>query len=293
MKITKKFITVFIATFVIGFVAVLPTKKVSVEQELSEVKPMLTVATKIELKEELEILEENNDWRDEDQSKFKIKLLETGEGFHGDEVKAKSGETWLGFFKENDKYFLRNSKIKIRRVHDPVIDGYYEQEAAQKTGKSVSVDNRNLSLFLLKSANILNEGEILTLFGGSFNENEAEENIDYVPLKNGLVKEYEIQGQKFSLKVQTAKNKNGEKILALVLESEDIKQVLHSAKYFGEDDYLGTLYWTGDLDRDGKPDFYFDLYFHDNVIYKNLYLSSKASKRKLVKKVATFTITGC
>jgi len=41
------------------------------------------------------------------------------------------------------------------------------------------------------------------------------------------------------------------------------------------------------------PDFYFSLYFHDNVEYKNLFLSSEAKKGELVKKVATFTITGC
>ncbi len=56
---------------------------------------------------------------------------------------------------------------------------------------------------------------------------------------------------------------------------------------------LGNLYWVGDLDRDGKPDFFTNLYLNENGDYLNLYLSSRAKKGKLVKKVAVFATSGC
>ena len=81
--------------------------------------------------------------------------------------------------------------------------------------------------------------------------------------------------------------------MSLILENGTSKQVLHSNRSFSNDDYLGALEWVGDLNRDGKPDLYLDLYIHDNAIYKNLFLSSEAEKGKLVKKITTFTTTGC
>ena len=43
-------------------------------------------------------------------------------------------------------------ETRIRRVHDSVVDGYYEKEATQKTGKSVSINEESKPLFLLKNA---------------------------------------------------------------------------------------------------------------------------------------------
>ncbi len=78
----------------------------------------------------------------------------------------------------------------------------------------------------------------------------------------------------------------------MILESDEIRQILHTinAEYT---DSLGTLHWTGDLDRDGKPDFYFDLFEHENVENRILFISSEAEKGKLVKLVAQFWTTGC
>jgi len=51
---------------------------------------------------------------------------------------------------------------------------------------------------------------------------------------------------------------------------------------------VGYLYWVGDLDSDGKPDFYLSLYENDNVSAVFLFLSSKAENGKLIKAVASF-----
>lgn len=295
MKITKTFIGIFLLTFIIGFVSVPPPKispvivRVTAPPEKLPMPPIETLS-------ELETIEEVGHWTDEEKSPYKIKLIETGEGFHGDEIKAKSGEIWLGLFKERENYSLRSTKIKIRRVQDDIVDG---QNATKKTGKNVGVEGKIKPLFLLKNAGKLREGNITTLFQGLtmdevLNAEESELTPDqmFTTLGKNFIQNYKIGGKEYELKIIEAKNKNNEKILALILESNRIRQVLHTmnAEY---ESSLGTLYWVGDLDGDEKPDFYFDLFQHENVENRILFLSSEAGKGKLVKVVAQFWTTGC
>jgi hypothetical protein len=51
----------------------------------------------------------------------KILLVEIGDGFHGDDVKARNGEKWLGLYVSNRGAFLAESTLTVRRVIDPVI----------------------------------------------------------------------------------------------------------------------------------------------------------------------------
>lgn len=294
MKITKTYTGVFLLTFFIGFVSVSPTQKVS-PKIAAVTAPLEKLPTlPIESTTELETIEAVEHWFDEEKSPYKIKLLETGEGFHGDEIKAKSGEIWLGLFKEREKYSLRATKIKIRRVRDDIVDG---QGKTEKTGKSVGVDGKLKPIFLLKNANSLREGSVPTLFRGLTMDDVLEdEESELTPdqmlttLGKDFVQKYKIGGKEYELKVVEAKNKNNEKIFALVLKSGGIRQVLNTSADSGS---LGILYWVGDLDRDEKPDFYLDLYVHENVGNRVLFLSSKAAGKKLVKMVAQFWTTGC
>ena len=291
MKITKTFISIFLLTFLFGITAfyVIPKMENGAEEiKTVQVNQVNFSSPKIEVKSEPEVVEENNDWEKDYESKFKTKLLETGEGFHGDEINAKTGEIWLGLFRQGNRYILRSTKIIVKRVNDPIID-----EPNQKTGKSVSVNEVSKPLFLVKSSNKLTEGEIKSLFWMNINDLAEDEYSDASSLKKNFSQEYDFEGTKYNLRVKSGVNKKGENIISLILEGDGKSQVIHSLKSFEEGDYLGSVYFVGDLDRDNKPDFYFDLYFHDNVEYKNLFLSSKAKKGKLVEKVAAFSITGC
>ncbi len=49
----------------------------------------------------------------------KILLMETGDGFHGDEVKANDGERWLGLYVTGSGSSLITSKVTVERVVDP------------------------------------------------------------------------------------------------------------------------------------------------------------------------------
>ncbi|MEP6900628.1 MAG: hypothetical protein ABJA66_02695 [Actinomycetota bacterium] len=275
MKFTKTFITIFLFTFLIGYVSVLPTKKeenISFETATKLIKNLPTPL--IEQKTEQQINQELIDWQKEDESKLKIKLLETGEGFHGDQVSAKSGEIWLGLFKENNKYFLRSTKIKVRRSNDAVVD-----EPGEKTGKDVIVNGQNQPIFLLKNADILKEGEIKTLF-----YNPSDENL--TNLENGFVANYQVNNNKYTLRVEGGANSS-----KLILETENTKQILYSVDKMG--DATWSLTWVGDLDGDGKLDLYADLTDFYNFSEKRLFLSSQADKGKLIKQVANFWTNGC
>src|SRR5690242_5761389 len=89
-------------------------------------------------------------------------VLETGEGFHGNEVRARNGETWLGLYVSKRGSELLESRIRIRRVEDAILD--YEKQPPQKTGKSVSVDHAIEPVFLVKDAPMLKAGSVTTIF---------------------------------------------------------------------------------------------------------------------------------
>ncbi|HEY0657951.1 MAG TPA: hypothetical protein VGD05_05735 [Pyrinomonadaceae bacterium] len=273
----------------------MPAKRVSEPIKVVESSPKEIPSPKLEKIPELETIEEVNSWFNE-KYPFKIKLLETGEGFHGDEINAKSGETWLGLFEDKGEFYLRSTKLKVKRVHDPIVD----EDIKIKTGKSVEASGKNEPLFLTKNAANLSEGKVSTIFKGvtwnEYDKNPALKDLYsdevFTYIKKDFNQTYEIAGKKLRLSVIEAKNKDNQKILALTLDSDRKRQVLHTIYADGYPE-LGTLFWIGDLDRDGGADFYLELFEHENSSVKVLFLSSQADKDKLVKKVAYFWTSGC
>lgn len=280
MKIKKSFIGIFIITFFISYGFVIKTEKEVVAQIVTSTMGKMPTSP-VEAKKEQKPSEEAVEWQ-EDSTKFSIKLIEADEGFHGDEIKAKSGEIWLGLFKEKDEYFLRSTKITVLPAHDDIVDDENEM-----TGKIVFTDYKASSVFLLKNAKMLREDKIETLF-------YAADVGETTELKNGSQKNFEFNGENYNLRVE---NKlSSEEFLGkgskLILSRGGTEQILNYLKD-GCNDCYWNLYWIGDLDKDGKLDFYLDLSWHYNVSDKKLFLSSQAEKGKLVKAVANFITTGC
>ena len=301
MKILKKF-SVFCLAFLTGFVLVATTgkdeiklSKNSASAEISETNSKKYSVSQTDETAALEVIKEITESDKDDFSRYRIKLLETGEGFHGSEVEAKSGEIWSGLFREKDGYVVRPVKIKIRRV----FDEYLDEEKNAKTGKDIIVNGKNQPVFLLKNAGEVKAGKVTTLFQGLTWKDVFEDEDSALPpeemlttLKKDFSKQFEMGGKKYDLKVIEAKNFRNEKIFALTLESGNLRQVIHTMKADPNFD-LGHLYWVGDLDRDGKPDFYFDLFEHYNVMNRVLYLSSFAQDGELISTAAYFWTTGC
>lgn len=290
MKITKTLLFVFLFTFLIGAISyflfsALAKEEVVLQIPANEIKTPIVSATP-QTDKKIEVAEEKVDWKETDPKKLKIKLLETGEGYHGDQVHAKSGEIWLGLFRDKGKYFLSKTKLKVLRVRDEIVDAENE-----KTGKSVFTNRKEPSVFLLKNAEILREGEIKTVY---FSDENAEEYDESSKLESGTEKNFEFNGETYNLRVENKLSSSeylgkGSK---LVLSHNGKEQILTYLKR-GCSDCTWNVYWVGDLDRDGKLDFYFDLTSHYNVSDKQLFISSQAEKGKFVKYVANFWRNGC
>ncbi len=250
---------------------------------IAEKIPTPLIETKTE-QESDETINDNLEWIETYDVKFKIKMLNTGE-FHGDEVKAKSGENWLGLFRKGEEFFLRSTKINIKKVTDEFVD----EKPNQKTGKEVSIKSEDQPIFLLKNAGFLKQGNIKTLFYG-----DLENSDDNVNINNKTNRTFHLNGVTYNLFVTSNKVGKGEyldKTSKLILSDGKIEQVIYSQKMC--DDCGWAIYWAGDLDNDGKLDLYLDLHNHYNVEQRRLFLSSQAESGKLVKEVANFRIVGC
>lgn len=255
---------------------------------------------------ELETIGEISFWQDEDRLAPSMRLLDIGEGYHGDEVPAENGDEWLGLFRGNNGYQIKPTTLQIKRVHDPIVDG----EEDIRTGKSVSVLGSNRPLFLVKGGKSVRPGKAVTFYRGLTDDVENELRSRDIIAYNGftlLDKEYRdsfttANKQEYELKVIKARNPDGQRILALSLESMGVRQILYTVRTWDEypssrapewSGQVGRLFWVGDIDRDGKPDFYMELTGHENSVWKALFLSSEAAKGEHVKLSAEFVITGC
>jgi hypothetical protein len=285
MKKAAIFLSIFFVTLTIGYFAVpnllkgskIPQVLAPVEKEfpITQIVQTQMIDRNDETKFETPSQPIEYDW--EHPRKFKTKLLETGD-FHSEDLTGKSGETWFGLFQQGKISILIPTKIKIKKITEPEL-----------FDKEVSTTNKGKSIFLIKNAKILRQGEIQTVF--LQNEEEFDETAS---LKNGSDKNFEFNGEIYNLRVENSLSKDefpsrGSK---LILSFNGKEQIL---TYLKEncDDCGWSIYWIGDLDRDGKLDFYLDLSEHYNVIDKVLFLSSKAEKNKLVKAVANLGTVGC
>lgn len=291
MKIKKVSVAIFIISFIIGCSAVLffvKAKILLVNDSEKRVLPVIETSANIKTqpieKEKMfspEIFGLKDFTDDFISLKYKIKLVdiaEHGNVYRNEEVIAKNEEKWLGFFSVNDETYLKNIKVDV-------IQDKSDSEIKFSSSKSQP-------LFLLKNSKKIKEGKVLTLFQGNYSDE-----VDFQDRTNviyqGFIREFQIGERKYTLQTKDALTKSGEKMLALVLETEGKSQVVTYGYYFDET-YLGSLLWVGDIDGDGK----LDLYMNDNSYEKgyfssSLFLSSEAEKGNLVKESANFFTAGC
>lgn len=209
----------------------------------------------------------------------KIKITEMG-AFHGDEISAKTGETWLGLFKQNGNYSLIPVVITVENVHDAIMD----ENESEKTGKEIKVLGQEKAVFLIRGGNFTQSRAVKTIFGGEqLIGNDYDENFFF-------------ESRKYNLKVESeTTNQKDPKLLdptsKLVLTEGKTRQIIYSDG--GCEDCGWHLNWAGDLDGDRKLDFYMYLTNHYNVAYMKLFLSSEAEKGTLVKESAEFRYVGC
>ena len=209
-----------------------------------------------------------------------IQLLQVGT-FHGDEISAKSGEIWLGLYSTPDGYTLVPSRITVEAVYDPLIDN-----AGEKTGKVVSVEEQTRPLFLIKGLNTPKRKFIRTL--------SAEGAI----LSPGKSLNLRLEGKNESHLTVYGEGDigpNGFTSLenySLELSKEQLSQEL--VAYSSTNGTISTLLWAGDLDGDSQLDLLISAPPHYAVYSAPmLFLSSMAKEGYLVQRAAIFVATGC
>lgn len=289
MKIKKNYLTGFLATFLFGSASVLLITQFRAFKydSLENPKELATNAVQVQPSVgiwSLETVQEIDNYTIDEKHPFKIDLLETG-SLEGDILDVKSGEIWLGLFKENDEYFLRPAKLKTRTLYDDIND------KKVKIGKIISLANNKEPIFLVKNANILKKGKINTLFKGmNWKEAYLPDESELSPIEKvtkltvGFFQTYKIGGKHYELKVINVFSNNGYETGAVVLEGENKRQILHT----GQD---AILFWVGDLDGDNKPDLFLEVSESDYFANHLLFLSSQAQKGKIVKKVACLALS--
>lgn len=296
MSFRKKFIIIFLLTFLIGCSSVFFWfKSVSDSKEEKEKNLQIVIAeiqkttesskpTPQPFTPEIFGLKDFSDSKDFHESFKLVDVINHGSNYRSEEVIAKNGQVWLGLFKDQENFYLKNTKVKI--IPDGET-GYDDQKFV-----SIKLKNKSVPLFLVKNARKLKERDVKTLFNAkSFEDEETEDNTN--TMYRGFLREFQIGERKYTLRIKDALTESGDKVLALVLESENISQVVTYGPYF-DNDFLGDLLWVGDLDGDDKLDFYMN--FNDwekGSFSSSLFLSSEAGKGNLVKEVAGFWSAGC
>jgi hypothetical protein len=210
----------------------------------------------------------------------RARLLECG-GFHGDEVPARTGQRWLGLFASRHGSELAFTPVRVTRFHDDIVD----ERPRQKTGREVSVRRRPEPIFLVRGADMLQPGPVVTVSSGER------------PLSHHSNIRLRLAGQEYRLQV-LANRRNAEEDVPddarLVLTHGSQRQILYDLRGKEPEEPNGWwLLWAGDLDRDGRLDLYVNVTRHYNVEERKLFLSSQAHKGRLVREIAEFVTTGC
>lgn len=210
--------------------------------------------------------------------------------YHGDEVEARSGESWLGLCPRASGDELVACKLKVATVRDEIVD----DEGAPPTGKEVSASCGPAPIFLVPASLALRPGMVRSL--------PVPESLPTDrPLELSLG---DATAPAARLEIRLLPATKEQTPCELVLARGAISQALVS---YGScepavdrpgglvigSDAVPALVWAGDLDGDGEIDLVLDVTEHYNVTAPVLFLSAPAPEGALVKAVAAHFAVGC
>lgn len=221
---------------------------------------------------------------------FKMKLVDVHEHtnfYRKSEVVAKNGERWLGLFEDNQKFYLRTTKVRVKL--DPKYEGYGDDDYV-----SLTTSDDGSPVFLLRNARGLKSGPVESLYlRPSYEEIEKRRLYDK-PTSVGYEEYFSLGGKEYAIRVSRGLTKENMKVVAMTLSVDGTAQPITYLPYNSEEDTVGHPVWVGDLDGDDKLDLYMDHDGYESCGFSSrLFLSSAAKKGELVRQVAAFGTAGC
>jgi len=210
------------------------------------------------------------------QSPHRLQLLEPGV-FHGQDVRLPQPTSWVGIYCKEKGCTAQPTTVQSSRVADPLGD----DDPDTPTGTLIRAATPDQPLFLVRGI-VVTPRRIPTFFVGE-QSIVAGDRFDAAQFGAG-----------YTLSVEGTKTDQDQlpQGSRLILSNGTIKQELFSLPKGGNDPYI-TVLWIGDLDGDGKPDFYLNTSWHYNVSHKVLWLSSLARDGQIVGQGAFFETSGC
>ena len=204
-----------------------------------------------------------------------IKILQE-RAYHGDEVEEGVDTlNWFAVVKKGKDYFIEKCDITIEPRFDAIIDN-----EGDTTGKKINTNASDKTILLIAGLKNIVEGKLNTFLSmGEF-------------LNPGDSLQINVNGDTIALKAY-GKYLNEYEIRSYLLQasSDSCKQWISATNGF--DDQTYSLLWCGDLDKDNKADFIFDLSNHYNVSKITLFLSSFAGEGEFFKRIAEIRSIGC
>ena len=222
------------------------------------------------------------------ESSFLIKVLTVG-NFHSDEVENKANkEKWLGLFHNKTGFYIADTKLITKRVHDEILD----ENESEKTGWEIKTGNEDSCLLLISSNSYVNEKAIkhLTLLKNQIYPGDT---VTFQFLGVGY-KLFATGGKKKSQDDPSGLEVWNYKLyLTTTIKGEQHKSLLVAQPNF--DEKMITIIFSGDIDGDGILDLIINTSRHYDEESPTIYLSKPADKPKkeVVKPVGGHTSFGC
>ena len=206
--------------------------------------------------------------------------------FHGEETRARDGETWFALRHEGARTWLEPVVVRVEAIHDPILDGDDERSGRRVSTPSLGEE----PLALLRGAGLVAgslssaERGALPLVPGSWRRIETRA-IAAVE----LLLDCDVSAPDAPFECE------------LTLRNDVLEQVLHtfsaSRSEDGQimlgDDGGAELRFAGDLDRDGRMDLVLDLRDHYNVQRTEVWLSGGDANGDLLRLATAHETTGC
>lgn len=219
-------------------------------------------------------------------STFTTKVLTIGT-FHGDEIwdNAEKGN-WVGLFLSKTGFYLDKTKLKLKRVNDPIID----ENESDKTGWEVQTINKDSSIILIEGLDFLSPHKVQQAVlskeqvfpGDTLRINYL--GVDYTFFATG--EKRKVKGDPLSFEVL-----NYKLYMTATINGQQRKTLLVSQPNF--DDQMISLLFAGDIDGDGILDLIIDTSRHYNATCPTIYLSKPADNKEVVKPIGGHTSVGC